>query len=260
MIDSIENAIMNLLSTTERLTPAQIVAQLHYHPRRVIMQRINQLICNEQLMYTYELGTAFVRLSYNKAVRISDRVVLIPPNRHLPNELSTKVAIKLAKGAAFGDGHHPTTSLIINLLDKTLHKNNIAIKKALDIGTGTGVLAIAAAKLGAEKVIATDIDPIAIYESQINVEINHMNDCISLIKSDTFPALTYQLMMANLRYPSLVNLAKRFYHHIDKQGLVICSGYKREESTHLIRKFKQHKLECVYDMQLNQWAGGVFMK
>ena len=260
MSDKIENAIKNMLSKTERLTPAQIFAQLTY-PRREVMQTINHLVRNEHLLYTYELGTAFVRLSYNKPVRISERIVLTPPNRRLPKDLSSKIDIKLSTGAAFGDGHHPTTSLVIKLLDETLHRDkNFAVKKALDIGTGTGILAIAAAKLGAENIVATDMDQVAVYEAQNNVKINQLSERITIIKSDRFPDNTYQLIMANLRIPSLIDLAQKFYNQIDIPGFVICSGYTNEESNSLIKAFKQHNLECLHHMQINKWAGGIFSK
>jgi len=260
MTNSIEKAILNILSKTERLTPSQIVSQLSY-PRRVVMQTINDLVCNEQLLFTNELGTTFVRLSYNKPVIISEHIVLIPPNRTIPKDLLSRVAIKLSRGAAFGDGHHPTTSLALHLLDETLYKNNtIAVKNALDIGTGTGVLAIAAAMLGAKSVFATDIDPIAVYEAQINVKLNQLTDCITLIKSDTYPDHTYQLIMANLRLPSLIHLAANVYKQIDKSGFIICSGYTNEESQCLIRKFEQHNMKCIDHKQLNNWAGGVFTR
>jgi len=260
MYEKIEKNILTLLSKKERLTPGQIFAELKY-PRRMVMQTINHLVRNEHLLFTYELGTAFVRRSYNKPVRVSEHIVLVPPNRSIPKELSSNIAIKIAKGAAFGDGHHPTTSLIIQLLDKTLYRNNkIAIKKALDIGTGSGVLAILAAKLGAENVIATDIDPIAIYEAQINVKINQLTDCITLIKSDEFPDNTYQLILANLRYPTLINIAEKLNQLIDKPGYVICSGYTNDESKSLTNIFKQHSLVCMYNSKQNKWAGGVFWK
>jgi len=258
MTNTIENAIINILSKTERLTPSQIVCQLTY-PRRVIMQTINHLVRNELLLFTYELGTAFVRLSYNKPVQISEHIVLVPPNRSIPKDLFSKIAIKLSKGAAFGDGHHPTTSLSLNLLDETLYKNTITVKSALDIGTGSGVLAIAAARLGAKNVLATDIDPVAVYEALVNVKINQLTDCITLIQSATYPDHTYQLIMANLRLPSLINLATNFYKQIDKSGFIICSGYTTEESNSLIRKFEHYDLKCINHKQLNKWAGGVFI-
>jgi ribosomal protein L11 methyltransferase len=260
MSQTIENAIIKVLSATERLTPAQIFSQLTY-PRRVIMQTINRLVQNAHLIFTYELGTAFVRLSFNKPVRISERIVLVPPNRNIPKDLLSKVVIKISAGDAFGDGHHPTTSLIIELLDETLSKNsNITIKKGLDIGTGSGILAIAAAKLGVESVIATDIDPVAVYEAKINVALNQLTNRITLMKSDQIPVGTYQLIMANLRLPTLVNLAEKFNKIIDKQGFVICSGYTNEESNFLIIRFKQHNIECLHQIKHHKWAAGVFIR
>jgi len=261
MREKIERAILNILSKTERLTPAQISAKLSYS-RLEVMQTINHMVSKEQILFTYELGTAFVRLSYNKPVQISERIVLVPSNRNIPKDMLSKVAIRLSKGVAFGDGHHPTTSLIIQLLDETLNRNsNIPIKHALDIGTGTGILAIVAAKLGAEKVVATDMDSVALFEAKNNIKLNLLTDCIHLIQSDKIPdEQAFQLIIANLRLPTLVGMAEKFCYQIDTSGFVICSGFTNDESNRLITKFKQQKLECIQLMKHNKWASGVFTK
>jgi ribosomal protein L11 methyltransferase len=260
MTNAIEAAIIKLLSSTERLTPAQIFAQFTY-PRRKIMQSINRLVNSEHLVFTYELGTAFVRLSFNKPVRLSERIILVPPNRNIPKNMLSKIAVKLSSGAAFGDGHHPTTSLVVKLLDEILSNNShIPVTKALDVGTGSGILAITAAKLGAESVIATDIDPVAVYEAKTNVAINQLTNCVTLMRSDNLPENTYQLIMDNLRLPTLMSLAKKFYTIIDNKGFILCSGYTNEESHFLVSKFKQLQLECLTQIKHNKWAAGVFIR
>jgi len=261
MNNTINNAIMDLLEKTERLTPAQIFKKLPNKSRHSVMQAINQLVRDEQLIYSYELGTAFVRLSTNKAVTISNRIVLMPPERSLPEHLASKIVIKLLPGAAFGDGHHPTTILALKLLDAFfLHQQGFVVENALDIGTGTGVLAIAASKLGANNVIATDRESVAVYEAKNNVSINQLENCITVIKSNGLPDGCFQLIIANLRFPSLLRLSGKLYDQLDAPGFVVCSGFKDSESKSLIKQFEYHNFILLDCERSNQWSGALFLK
>jgi len=265
MSDNLRSYIISIIATsTRRLTPAQIFERLEKSiSRRVFMKTIHQMVNDEQIMFTYELGTAFVRLSYNKPVKISERIVLTPSNRSIQKVAqNSTIVIKLTSGFSFGDGQHPTTILILQQLDALFcNSSTINIHKALDIGTGTGILAIAAAKLGAQSVLATDRDRIAVYEAQNNIDMNQLGDRIQVRHSDKFPEDdVFQLIIANLRLPTLCSFAEDFYHNLGMPGFCVCSGYTEEESERLLKTFEQNQFTCINHMHLNKWDCATFAK
>jgi len=116
---------------------------------------------------------------YFKPVRISDRLTIKPtwePYEASPEE----IIIELDPGMAFGTGTHETTSLCLKTLEHYIKPGNDVI----DVGTGSGVLAIAAAKLGAKGVLAVDLDPVAVSSATENVHLNDLSSRISVKLSD----------------------------------------------------------------------------
>jgi len=263
MNDHICSSIIHMLSTSSsRLTPSQIYERLNIPvPRRDFMKKIKQMVIDEQIIFTNELGSTFVCLSYNKPVQISERIVLTPPKRLFHTKNESTIIIKLLSGSSFGNGQHPTTCLILKQLDTLLLENqNHTIHKALDVGTGTGVLAIAAAKLGVPNIIATDRDRLAVYEANNNILINGLNDHIEVMCSDCIPDGHFQLILANLRYPTLCSIAEQFYQKLDIAGFCICSGFTGEEFDDLLETFDKNHFKCKNFMQKNKWFGATFIK
>jgi len=252
------NKIYQLLTQNERMMPSQINKELsHIASRREVSQTIKQLVCLDRLVCTNELGTTFVRLSSNNALKVSDRIVVIPANKSF--EDSQSIVIKLSSGNAFGNGQHPTTCLSLQLLDTLLcNIQTDSIQAALDIGTGTGILAIAAAKLGIKTVLATDRDPVAVFEARTNSAINQLKSQITVIQSERFPDDSFHLIMANLRLPTLISLIKKIQYHIATPGYLVCSGYTSDEMNVLLPEFENKKFHCLKHQILGRWAGGIF--
>ncbi len=132
---------------------------------------------------------------YYHATRIGERLVIVPSwEEYLP--LEKDLVIKLDPGMAFGTGTHSSTSLALMLLEKYLQPGSLV----LDLGTGSGILSIAARKLGAKRAIGLDIDPVAIRVAKENVAENSLNE-IELYVSDIrdFQSVSeFDLVIANL--------------------------------------------------------------
>jgi len=139
---------------------------------------------------------------------------------------SDAIIINLDPGLAFGTGSHQTTSLCLEYLDNNPPKNIDVI----DFGCGTGILAIAAAKLGASRVLAIDNDPQAIISSKDNV-IN--NQCESIIKTihseDEIDFESCDLLIANILINPLIELAPRFAALVNTDGELLLSGILKKQ-------------------------------
>ncbi len=136
----------------------------------------------------------------------------------LPKEA---VIIDMDPGLAFGTGTHQTTDLCLQYLDQNPPKDLTVI----DYGTGTGVLAIAAAKLGSKEVIAIDNDPQALLATTNNIQTNHVDSKITVLHSDEEGELNQvDLLIANILTNPLVGLCEHFSKRIKSDGKIVLSG------------------------------------
>ena len=139
--------------------------------------------------------------------------------------------IELDPGMAFGTGTHETTAMCISLIEKYY-----AGGKLLDVGTGSGILAIAAARLGAKDVVAVDIDPDAVRVAKENVEHNGLSDSIFVREGDLLQGLNevFDFAAANILAPVICMLAGPLKNHLKKNGLFICSGIINEAESDVL--------------------------
>ena len=150
---------------------------------------------------------------------------------------SDAIIINMDPGLAFGTGSHQTTSLCLEYLDNNPPKNIDVI----DFGCGTGILAIAAAKLGASRVLAIDNDPQAVISSKDNV-IN--NQCESIIKSihsdDEIDFEGCDLLIANILTNPLIELAPRFAALVNTDGGLLLSGILKKQVDRVVGCYSEY--------------------
>ena len=230
--------------------------------KKPLKTAISDLVAGRQLVYTYNFGCSFLEKSFNKPTRISKRVVLKPPGmRYTPK--SNEVVIDIGQGASFGSGEHPTTRLTVRGIEAALSGKNCLVKtnhtRALDIGTGSGILAITAILLGIKKALAIDIDPCSRSEAKKNIRLNNMEDQIEVLDrnieniDDKFSLIT-----ANLRYPTLKRLCSHISKITEKQGMVVVSGIKTDEVTDILHSYAQKGFSCTWKAVEKDWVGMVF--
>ncbi len=116
---------------------------------------------------------------YYHPVRVTERLTVKPPWEHYEPE-ANEIVIELDPGMAFGTGTHATTVLCLKMLEKHLKQGDHVI----DVGTGSGILAAASAKLGADKVLALDLDPVAVSSAEENARLNGLEQQIQVRQSD----------------------------------------------------------------------------
>ncbi|MGI4787315.1 MAG: 50S ribosomal protein L11 methyltransferase [Janthinobacterium lividum] len=167
------------------------------------------------LHYVEEADWATAWKAYYKPMRIGSRLVVTPP-WETPDLQPNDLTIVVDPGMAFGTGSHPTTQLCLVALEEYV-KPGLSIA---DIGTGSGILAIAAAKLGASPVIANDNDPLAVKIARENAAVNG----VSIEINDTIPDGPYDLVVANILADVIIGMADKIAHWTKPGGTFIASG------------------------------------
>ncbi|MBX6422489.1 50S ribosomal protein L11 methyltransferase [Thermosulfurimonas sp. F29] len=186
-----------------------------------------------------------------RAFQVSARLWVRPPWESL--DLSEgKIEIVLDPGQAFGTGHHPTTALMLRALDNLSFRKGIP-KRVLDVGCGTGILAIAAAKLGAHRVVALDIDPMAREATRHNVLLNR-------VKVEIFPGIlddlhgVFDLVLANLSTWELHRLRYSLRKRLAPGGLLFISGFLGKEIPEMAKSFREIGLMVVEEHRREEWG------
>ena len=172
-----------------------------------------------------------------KARRLTSRFVVRPPwEEYLP--VPGDVVITIYPGMAFGTGRHPSTWLCLQALEEVAHDWSAElVPQVLDVGTGTGILGLAAAHLGA-KVLAIDLDPEALAAVRDNIRLNELQD---LVRADDIPLAAirqqFDLIFANLTAPDLQSLAESLAGRLRPTGHLIISGFLIKDLPQLRDRF-----------------------
>lgn len=174
--------------------------------------------------------------AYYKPVRVSERIVIKPTwedYQSSPGEL----VIELDPGMAFGTGTHPTTVMCIQLLEKIMKGG----ETVFDIGTGSGILAITAAKLGAYAVKAVDIDETAVKAAAENVVVNNAADIVEVMSGNLLDRVQGQadIVVANIVANVIIKVCPDAVKAVRQGGLFIASGIidtRKEDVLDVVRK------------------------
>ena len=157
-------------------------------------------------------------------MKFGQRLWICPSWREVPEPEA--VNVMLDPGLAFGTGTHPTTSLCLTWLDSLdLHG-----KTVVDFGCGSGILSLAALKLGAEKVIGIDIDPQALQASKANAERNGVEDRLALFLPENQPTVKADIVVANILAGPLRELAPTIIEFVAENGVLALSGVLEEQA------------------------------
>ena len=143
------------------------------------------------------------------------------------------VIVDLDPGLAFGTGTHPTTALCLRWLDG----HDLHGKTVIDFGCGSGVLGIAALKLGASRVIAVDHDPQAVLATRDNAARNDVSDRIEVLHSDGFESRSADLVLANILANVLIALAPRIEELVTPGGQLVMSGVLQAQADDVMRAY-----------------------
>lgn len=160
-------------------------------------------------------------------MKFGQRLWICPSWREVPEPEA--VNVMLDPGLAFGTGTHPTTALCLTWLDGL----DLTGKTVVDFGCGSGILSLAALKLGAEKVIGIDIDPQALQASKANAERNGVEDRLELYLPKDQPSFEADVVVANILAGPLRELAPTIIQFVAPNGLLALSGVLEEQAQQL---------------------------
>ena len=264
----IQKEIMEIIAaSTVRISPQyfeKTISETYDLEKTRVKQMLKDLIGQGELEYTYEFGSTYLVRSFSKPVRIATHVVIMPAG-HSYSPAPDDVVIQIKSGAAFGGGRHPTTRLSVKAIEyvlKIVSTYWLHMRCCLlEIGTGAGILAIAAVCLGVKKGFGIDIDPCAIAEARDNLALNHLQDqlVISDRDIDSFDQ-TFSMVIANLRYPSLKNFYPQISKLTDPNGWVVLSGFRPHERDDLMDLYTAEYFKCIWTADEIDWAAAVLKK
>jgi len=265
---AIKKELLDIIEDSRRkITPGEIektLSQRYSLRRKAIKELIRDLVTENFLAYTSHYGRTFIEKSFNKPVRISKHVILKPPGVNYKYR-EDDVAIEICQGVSFGNGQHPTTRLAIRGIEYALNKINLLKAKdrtsVLDIGTGSGILAIAALMFGIDKAVGTDFDPCAINEAKENGKINGLVDRFEVIDNslEDFDN-KFTIITANLRFPTLMTIYNRIAKMTESDGVVVLSGIKSNEAISVVDLYTEKYFECKWKKYEKDWAGIVLFR
>lgn len=180
------------------------------------------------------------------------RHVVIKPSWRTYRPQPGEVVLEMDPGMAFGTGLHPTTQLCVLALEDLAQPS----MNVLDLGTGTGILAMIAAKLGMGPTLAVDNDENAIVAARRNVRANQLEDQIEL-RHGTLAEVegTYDLVLANILAPVIIDMASAgLARHIRRNGTLVASGILEEQTEAVAQALQVSELHVVEKRQQGEWV------
>ncbi len=194
---------------------------------------------------------------YFKAFEIGERLAVCPSWEQYDNK-ENRIVISLDPGAAFGTGSHATTSLCLEILEKRVASDTTV----LDIGTGSGILAIAADLLGAQSAIGVDIDAQSVKTAIQNAEINGVSDKTEFLVGDLADKISgkYDIVCANIVADVVIRLFDNVADFMKDDGILIVSGIIDMRAGDVEAAASQHDFKIIESLMREEWHAYVLTK
>jgi len=191
-------------------------------------------------------------------VEATNRIIIRPSWRPLRKRDKGKIAITIDPKMSFGTGHHETTRLCLTLLEEFVMRG----ARVLDIGSGTGVLSIAAVKLGAARAIGIDHDPWAVLNARENVRRNRVVRSVQIRKNSTgrLPAGRFAVIASNIDLPTNLRLLPSILARMAPDGVIILSGFLASDLRTLLDHLKNKGILPLELLEENEWIAVALMK
>ncbi|WLD92134.1 50S ribosomal protein L11 methyltransferase [Alkalihalobacillus sp. AL-G] len=203
-----------------------------------------------------EWATAWKK--YYKPVKISERITITPTWEQYDAVNTDEIIIELDPGMAFGTGTHPTTVMCIQALEKAIRPN----VHVADVGTGSGVLSIAAAKLGARQVDAMDLDEVAVNSARLNIKLNKEQDRVSVRQNNLLDHVDgkYDVIVANILAEIILRFDQDAFNLLKPDGKFITSGIIRGKKEEVKNSLIQSGFHIEETLIMEDWVAFIASK
>ena len=249
---------------SENFQDHSLKAYLPYHENSDdVRNRVNTFLCHLEKIFP-EIQPPQVKLTkikeqdwtdswrmFFRADRVTPKLLIIPAWEPVSSELDSHV-IRIDPGPAFGTGQHPTTRMCIAAMEEVQLPESWTM---LDVGTGSGILAIYGAKLGARKIVALDIDPEALRWAQRNISLNDLEGSIELTSQPLSKRKdSFSLLAANLTLGDIIHLSPHFQGHLKPGGWLILSGILKEQVDQIRESLPEKEFHEDHIEFQDEWA------
>jgi len=185
-----------------------------------------------------------------EVIRVSDKIVIKPTFKEYsakPDEIVLTIDPKMS----FGTGEHQTTKLILRLLEKIVKPG----MKVLDVGSGTGVLAIASVKLGASRAVAVDFDEICLENCKENCVLNGVVNSVQILTGEIDDVIEkdFDLILANIQKNVLLEIADKIKSKLKSSGIVILSGLLESDKDAIEKKYHSLGIRTLQIEKMDEW-------
>lgn len=188
---------------------------------------------------------------YYKPKKVGDKIV-VKPSWEDYEKNADEIIIELDPGMAFGTGTHETTMMCIQKLEQYLKKDDVVF----DVGCGSGILSIAAAKLGAGKVIGVDLDVVSVDSSKKNVAMNNVENIVQIREGNLLDVVDEKadLIVSNIVAEIIIDMTKNIKKYLNRDGIFISSGIILEKVDLVKESLESQGFAIVETYNINDWA------
>jgi len=222
-------------------------------------------IKNENLIESFTIEESSIKeINWNEewekktnVIEVNDKIVIKPTFReYSPNE--NQLVITIDPKMSFGTGEHETTKLVLQLLDKHIGET----KRVLDVGSGTGVLGIAASLFGAKEVVGIDNDEWCIDNGNENIALNNVESKVEVRLSEIGDVNDepFDLILANINKHILLDIKESIVNLTVPNGVIILSGLLFSDREDILNAYSKYSLKLIEEKQLGEWIALVFQK
>ena len=231
-------------------------------PDRVSIRELVGLAAGDEAAQDITFDTIeakdWVKATLEELVPVSAGRFIVHGQHDRAKVAPNKLGIEIEAALAFGTGHHGTTRGCLLLLDHVLKAYHP--RRVLDVGTGTGVLAISAAKALHREVLASDIDPLSVRVARDNARLNGTGDLVQTIRATGFSAPEFarrgpfDLVLANILANPLRQMATPMARHLAPSALVILSGLLPHQAQSVIAAYRSCGLVLKQQLKIEGWS------
>ena len=190
-----------------------------------------------------------------EVIRVSDRIVIKPTFKEYSAK-QNEIVLTIDPKMSFGTGEHQTTKLILKLLEKYVTQGI----KVLDVGSGTGILAIASVKLGGSRAIAVDFDEICLDNCKENCILNSVEDSVEILTGEIADVneTGFDVILANIQKNVILEIAEKIQTKLKPKGVVILSGLLESDKSAIEKKYHSLGYKTEQIEQMDEWIAIVF--